>query len=168
MKRLGLGLRATENKGCCWPALLETHLLTELLGEYKMNNHEEELLLDDYYTVGVIFSSDATSKPYTYKVDNSLDLQVDDLVVVVANDQYKLVKVVKRHETNQVDFASNYVYKYVIDKVDFTRYDELKERSKKIRQTLDESKRRTLKTTLVTQFKEGLDEEGKKMLGKWL
>ena len=35
--------------------------------------HEEELLVNDYYTVSVIFDLNATNCLYTYKVDNSID-----------------------------------------------------------------------------------------------
>lgn len=129
-----------------------------------MNKHEEELILSDYYTVGVVFSNEPTSKQYTYKVDKSMELKEEDLVVILADGQFKIVRVRSIHAEPNIDFSSNVDYKYIVDKVDLTVYNKLQARSKEIKKTLDESKRRTLKKTLTEQFAEGLGKDDVKAL----
>lgn len=119
--------------------------------------HEEELLVNDYYTVSVIFDLNATNCLYTYKVDNSIDLEIDDYVVVKTDTVLKVVQVREVHEAAQIDYSSNYQYKYIIDKVNLTTYNRLIERSNTIKKILEKSKRNTLKSTLVSQFREGLN-----------
>jgi len=129
-----------------------------------MQNHEEELLLNDYYTVGVVFSNETLAKQYTYKVDNKIELEAEDLVVILADTQFKIVRVRIVHDEPNINFASSVSYKYIVDKVDLTIYNELNKRSKQIKKTLDESKRRTLKKTMVENFKEGLGNDDIKAL----
>jgi len=129
-----------------------------------MNKHQEELLLDDYYTVGIIFSTEATAKRYTYKVDKSMSVEEDDYVVVLADGEYKVVKIAEVHDEIQIDFNTNFAYKYIIDKIDFSTYEKLKERSIVIAKTLTESSRRQLKSELVTNLIEDLDDDAVKKL----
>ena len=139
-------------------------VIFKLLGEYKMSKHQEELLLNDYYTIGVVFSSDVTAKQYTYKVDKSMKVEEEDYVVVLADGQYKIVMVASIHEENQIDFNTNFAYKYIVDVLDFTTYDKLKERSKIISKTLTESNRRKLKSELLENLTDGLDKKTIKKL----
>jgi len=129
-------------------------------------HHQEELLLNDYYTIGVAFSTEATSMLYTYKVDKSMKVEEEDFVVVVANGEYKIVQVKEVHEENQIDFNTNFSYKYIINKIDFTTYNKLKERSQIITKTLTESKRRKLKSELLENLTEGLDKDEVKKLSE--
>jgi len=131
-----------------------------------MSKHQEELLLNDYYTIGVAFSTEATAMFYTYKVDKSMKIEEEDFVVVIANGEYKIVQVKEVHEENQIDFNTNFSYKYIINKIDFTTYNKLKERSQVIAKTLTESKRRKLKSELLDNLTEGLDKDEVKKLSE--
>jgi len=123
-----------------------------------MNKHNEELLLSDYYTIGVIFSEEATARKYTYKVDKSMKVEKEDFVVVLADGQYKIVKVAEVHEESQIDFSTNFSYKYIIDVLDFTTYEKLKERSKNIAKVLVESKRKKLKSEMLDSLTTDMNE----------
>lgn len=129
-----------------------------------MSKHQEELLLNDYYTIGIQFSTEPTSKAYTYKVDKSMTLEVEDFVVVLADGEYKIVRVAEVHEDSQIDFNNNYEYKYIIDKVDFTTYRKLQERSKTIAKTLAEAARRKLKGEMLESLTNDANEEEIKKL----
>ena len=75
--------------------------------------------------VGVRFVKEFEGKAYTYKYDKSLSLAKDDTVVVPVGAGFvpQLATVVGVKD----DIIENpkIKYKYVIDKVDFTKYNEI-------------------------------------------
>lgn len=77
----------------------------------------------DFKLVQVIFNSDAMSKTYTYKT--LLDFEVNDLAVVFANGQYKVVQVVKVMDFSE--FSGNYNLKWIADKVDTSHLEKCEE-----------------------------------------
>ena len=78
---------------------------------------------NDYYTVGVVIDEYAPNCLYTYKVDNSIKVKIDDYVVVKTDTGFKVVQVQKVRKPAQID--NDYAYKYIVDKVDLTFYNTL-------------------------------------------
>ncbi len=83
---------------------------------------------NNYYTVGVVIDEYAPNCLYTYKVDNSIKIKIDDYVVIktdmVFTDMgFKVVQVQKVYKPAQID--NDYAYKYIVDKVDLTLYNTL-------------------------------------------
>lgn len=126
------------------------------------STHAVELLTDDYYTVGVVFNG--CSKSYTFKVDNSIELEESDMVVVFALSRFTVATVLEVHKEQQIDFDADYQYSYIVQKVDTELFDKLNERSTKIRTALTELSRRKLKRELLEEFTGSLDEDGIKKL----
>ncbi len=122
----------------------------------KVTNHVQELLTDDYYTVEVSFNQHFESKTidrlYTYKVDNRLTIEEDDMVVVLAKGDFKVCKVIKKHAHAEIDFSANYKYQYVVSKVDTSLYDELQARAVKIEQAVVAMQKNSIKRELLNEF----------------
>lgn len=133
------------------------------------NSHKEELLLNDYYTVGVRFASpdlsrDRPGQSYTYKVDKRMSIEVEDFVVVFVRDEYKVVYVHRVDEIPRLDFDAPYSYNYVVQRVNLELFNELKERSKKLSLLLADLDRRQLKKNLTQEFSEVLTDSQKEIL----
>ena len=81
-------------------------------------------LLQNARTVAVTFKG--SSKLYTYKVPAGVELAVGDKAVVDSPiDGYVTVSVVKVHEDCGIDIEAAFKYKWIIYKVDDTKYNEL-------------------------------------------
>lgn len=128
--------------------------------------HMAELLLEDtYYTVGVIFSDERDwekakdcNRQYTYKVSNDLKLEAGDIVIVMANGKLQFVRVVAIHE-NEIDYESNFVYTWVIQKVDLQMYKALIARDKDVKEVVKETEKAKKKTEMLDLFKSNLDDK---------
>lgn len=95
------------------------------------------LLQKDFTTIEVVFDDDISINDlkertvlaphqrfggYTYKADLSLHLQVGDFVLVPARDTLKVVRVIDVHPYPKLDLNANFVYKWVVQKIDATAY----------------------------------------------
>ena len=114
------------------------------------DKHVVELLTDDYYTIGVQFAG--TNAYYTYKVDNSVKVETGDFVIVKARGKFSVAEVVRVDKGSKVDFDASYTYAYIVQKVDSARYDELCERSERIKAIVVELHRRNIKSALIKEF----------------
>lgn len=86
--------------------------------------HLIALLQKGYTTVNVRF--DTGGPLYTYKVSKTIaaTLAKDGLVVVPAQNAFKVVKVVEVHDEPQIDVHKPLALKWVVQKVDTTAYDD--------------------------------------------
>ncbi|TXH08926.1 MAG: hypothetical protein E6R04_09775 [Spirochaetes bacterium] len=96
-----------------------THLLT--------------LLQNDYTTVTVRYTQatprgDMATRAYTYKAPKSMELVPGDHVLVFAKDTPLVGRVVKVDDEPDVDFTRPYALKWVVQKLDFTQYEQQQER----------------------------------------
>lgn len=100
--------------------------------------HIASLLQTGYYTVGVMFLEDrnpeAQRKIYTYKVPNTVKLEVNDRVIVKVVDDLKLVKVMEIHPEPQIDLNSKVPYKWIVQKVDVEGHTKLMEAEQEVQQ----------------------------------
>lgn len=77
------------------------------------------------------------SEERTYTYRTFLDLSAEDMVVVNANNQLKVVQVVEVLDPNEVDWSLiNFEIKWVVDVVDFTQYRQCIDCTNKIQSTL--------------------------------
>lgn len=116
-------------------------------------------LLQEASTVGVKFEG-TPSKVYTYKVRKEWNVQVgDELVVRTPLDGSTIVEVVEVHDIPDIDLAANFKYKWAVQKVDNTAYDEvLKVEAEKAMQLKELQRKAQLKKQLVSVLSELGDE----------
>ena len=107
-------------------------------------------LLQNASTVGVKFEG-TPSKVYTYKVRKEWNVQVgDELVVRTPLDGSTIVEVVEVHDIPDIDLAANFKYKWAVQKVDNTAYDEvLKVEAEKAMQLKELQRKAQLKKQLA-------------------
>ena len=79
-------------------------------------------LLQEHYTTVDVDRDPATN--CTYKVDKGLDLKEGDLVVVPAGTTFKVGRVTKVDAEPDIDIEAPYALKWVVQKVDTTKFDE--------------------------------------------
>lgn len=80
--------------------------------------------MSSFYTVGAQFAG--TNQIYTYKVDKSIGLSLDDFVVVKPRGNYAVAKVMRvDYEDSAIDPKAPFEYQYIVQKVDSTLFDEL-------------------------------------------
>jgi len=77
--------------------------------------------MTNYYTIAVVFDKSDSAKHYTYKVDNTMKVVVDDIVIVNVGDKYKFCLVMAIN----VKLKSSITYKYIVNVLDTTKYDEI-------------------------------------------
>jgi len=117
------------------------------------------LLDETYTTVAVGFYNTVAdefrdrSRMYHYKVPKLWNVQKDDLLVVFANKQPAVVKVMVVHD--EPDFAGFPTLQYAVQKVDLTVHDALRDREHTFRNALRVVERQRqkdeLRETLVKQ-----------------
>ena len=93
--------------------------------------HLLSLLQSGYTTVEVVFHDSmrgaGSSKPYTYKARLDDNIVVGDHVVVDSpNTGLTVVKVTNVHKVAKIDLDAPFTYKWIVQKIDRTRYDEIK------------------------------------------
>ena len=85
-----------------------------------MQNHP----LENFYTVGVSFKN--SGKVYTYKAAKDIKLEVEDCVIVQTVYGFEIVDVVRVDEdASGIDLSLNCKYKFIVQKIDLTQYNEL-------------------------------------------
>lgn len=96
---------------------------------------------------------------YTYKALLSDNLRVGDAVIVDSpHDGLKIVYVTQVDETPQIDLSAPFPYKWIVQKVDLTRYNDLFEQEKSFRNALVEVERARQRETVLEGFKSHLPE----------
>lgn len=131
--------------------------------ERDMQNHLVELLAKNFYTIGINFEH--SSKSYTYKVPFEIKLEVDDKVIVDSTSGLTIVNVVRVDEdASGIDLSLDVKYKFIVQKLDTTLYDELNEKDKKISNVIAQGAREKAKQELLEQYTGTLNEEQVKAL----
>lgn len=145
------------------------------------HNHILSLLQTGFTTVGVTFevNMDADSDPtlrtrnrnqrvkdYTYKALESDNLQVGDLVVVDSpSEGLVIVQVTRVDSKPKIDLDVPFSYKWIVQKIDRTRYDSLLKQEADFKEALVEVERVKQRETVLKSFQEHLPEgsEARKM-----
>lgn len=100
-------------------------------------HHLPNAVRQDYYTVRVTFKSG--SGQYTFKVHDSIALEMGDQVVVQTKYGSSVADVLFVDDIPQINYDAPFEYSWVVQKVDRTQYDKLTEQDRKI---IDEGKKR--------------------------
>lgn len=89
--------------------------------------HALHLFQTGYTTAEFNFTNNNTHPRniYTFKVLLSDNFGVGDCAVVILDTGLKIVKCLEVHEKPQIDIHATFDYKWVVQKIDHTRYDEL-------------------------------------------
>jgi hypothetical protein len=94
-----------------------------------MNLHQKmSLFQKNFTTIGVSF--DGSTKVYTYKAPSDVELKVDDHVLVWANQDFKVVRVVRVDETPRLDYSASAKFTWIVQKVDTSRYKAIQEQER--------------------------------------
>lgn len=127
--------------------------------------------LQDFYTVAVKFNPSSVNigevkqakdfsepKTYVYKVAPELELKVGDVVVLDANSLITTAVITEVHETQQIDYNSDTVYKWVISKVDVSILNDIKVREQTMKHNLrlleSQNQRDLIRKAFTSQFGE--------------
>ena len=130
--------------------------------------HLLALLQSGYTTIEVVFndsmqdrlgSGRTNTKAYTYKARLDDDIEVGDHVVVDSPSKgLTVVEVTAVHKTAKIDLDAPFTYKWIVQKVDRTRYDETKAKEDEFLETMMEVERVHERELLLAKFKDHLPE----------
>ena len=125
--------------------------------------HLVTLLQKGFTTIHVRFDS---LKTYTYKAPLDMGLAKDDMVVVPAHSGFALVTVVKVDEEPDIDPNAPFGIRWVVQKVDMTRYNDQCAREEEAVKVLRQGqRRRAAEEALNELLKEVNREELQRLLG---
>ena len=109
---------------------------------------------------------------YSYKVPKDMKLEVGDIVVVPSRDHIAFARVEVVDTMPSLDFSSGDVYKWVIQRVDFTAYNELikaeAEFSRRMVEVQRMKKQQEMVRTMRDQFLSESDPETARLFGEAL
>jgi hypothetical protein len=126
--------------------------------------HMIHALQNNYYTISVAFL-EGGGGAYTYKVPNEIELEVEDRVVVYSHD-FKIARVLAVHEVADIDFNSNYDYKWIAGKVDAQAYLERVEPEKQTTVEIKRAENKKRANQALEFMKESIGEESFKRIEK--
>lgn len=81
------------------------------------------------------------ARVYTYKVELSDNIEVGNVVAVKVGGDVVLAKVVEVHDLPQIDLDADFDYRWIVQKIDFTHYDEVAKREAEFNQAMVEVER---------------------------
>lgn len=129
--------------------------------------HLLALLQSGYTTIEVVFNDNGVkSKTYTYKARLEDNIQVGDRVVVDSPSKgMTVVEVTAVHKTAKIDLDAPFTYKWIVQKIDRTTYDETQVKEAEFLETMMEVERVHQRELLLSKFKDHLPEgsEARKM-----
>lgn len=98
-------------------------------------NQDVNFIQAPFMTVGAIFVDEVSIHEltdevqpvyhgfsYTFKAEPDSGLEVGDFAVVHANDELKIVKIVAVHDAPKIDPKATFEYKWVVQKIDFSKF----------------------------------------------
>lgn len=131
-------------------------------------SHLLSLLQNGFTTIDVVFESNmqdgfgsvkAQSKTYTYKADLKDNIQVGDKVIVDSPSKgLHVVTVVGVDKTPRIDVSAPFTYKWIVQKVDTARYDEMLKKEEEFLEAMAEVERAHQRQLLLEKFKNHLPE----------
>jgi hypothetical protein len=133
-----------------------------------MDKNIAALLRTDTRTIEVLMYGDSTRAPKAYTYVTDLDIAVGDKVVVDANGDLRLVEVAVVHDGVNIEPNSNVQYKWIISKVDTTRYDANMAKNKEIEQMVGKNYQQNLRRGFAEQILNGMDAKGRSAVTKLL
>lgn len=95
---------------------------------------------------------------YVYKVPLTWNVQEGDELLVETSAGLVIVNVVKVDATPDIDVDANFDYKWAVQRVDRTEYNDLVEKEKRFAASLQEIERIKQRDSLLASFRESLPE----------
>lgn len=95
---------------------------------------------------------------YVYKVPQAWGVKVDDELLVETGVGLIIVTVVSVDDTPDIDVDADFDYKWAVQKVDRTEYNELVDKEKRFAVSLQEIERVKHRDAVVSAFRESLPE----------
>lgn len=138
------------------------------------HNHILSLMQTGFTTIGVVYEVDSSTataverarnrstreKEYTYKALESDNLQVGDLVLVDSpSSGMRVVQVVRVDPKPRIDLKASFPYKWIVQKVDMTRYNNILEQEEKFQDALLEVERVRQREEVLRSFEETLPKD---------
>lgn len=125
------------------------------------SRHLISLLQTGYTTIRVVFQNErdrvvpSTGRVYTYKT-KKLDTQVGQTVVVRVSGKYALAQIVEVHDTPRIDVDADFDYKWVVQVVDPTEYNTIREAEAIFAETLQNVEKLKQQEQLLEDFRKHL------------
>jgi len=113
--------------------------------------HIVSLLQENYTTIEVQFR-ETQQKTYRYKALKECNIEVDDYVVVNVRDELKIVRVNEVHEYPKIDVDSSIDYKWIVQKIDTSAYDQQVENEEKFLLAMQDVERAKQKDEIKEHF----------------
>lgn len=137
-------------------------------------NHILSLLQTGFTTIGITFDLEMTPRDnatdrarnrnrqvgeYDYKVMESDNIKVGDFVIVDSPHSGLTVAMVSRVDAKpRIDLDAPFAYKWIVQKVDRTRYDEVLKQEEDFKEALVEVERAKQRESVIKDFQERLPE----------
>lgn len=143
-------------------------------------NHLVSLMQEGFTTVAVVFARDTRAefpvgqqRSYTYKCPSDVaeSLTAGDLVIVPPSNDTKLpsiATVVRVDDEPELNFEGDIQYKWLIGKVDTSRYDDIQKKEKAMVKVLRDSERQRQREQLLESYQMSLpqDAESRKLFNQ--
>lgn len=133
----------------------------------SMPIRDKILLLTEGYTT-IVVNFPGSTNPYTYKA--MIDECIIDGDAVVVNSPSKgltVVTVTEVHATPQIDINSNFVYQWIVQKVDTTKYKKRKELEDRLAESLLQMERQKQREALAAEVRAAIGEDTMKQILSW-
>lgn len=125
-------------------------------------NHAISLLETGYTTCKVSFGL-ASPMTYTYKVRVQDEIKQDDHVVVLTANGLRVVRVIEVHDEPKIDIASDIEYKWIVQKVDMTAFDNIMAEEERIANVLRDVEKRKIRQQAREQLAAWIGDEFDKL-----
>ncbi len=133
----------------------------------SMSIRDKILLLTEGYTT-IVVNFPGSTNPYTYKAMIDEGIAASDSVVVNSPSKgLTVVTVTEVHVTPQIDINSNFVYQWIVQKVDTTKYKKRKELEDRLAESLLQTERQKQREALAAEVRAAIGEDTMKQILSW-
>lgn len=132
-----------------------------------MSIRDKIMLLTEGYTT-IVVNFPGSTNPYTYKAMKDEGIVAGDAVVVNSPSKgLTVVTVTEVHTTPKIDINSGFVYQWIVQKVDTTKYKKRNELEERLTESLLEMERQKQREELAAEVRAALGDETMKQILTW-
>lgn len=102
----------------------------------------------------------APQKAYVYKCHNSMKVEQGQAAVVMTDGGMRIVTVVKVDDFADIDLNADHDYKWIVNVIDTTQYDDLLNKEVQFNRLVTEAHRTKMREETLASFKSVLPTEG--------
>lgn len=118
--------------------------------------HLASIARTGYTTISVEFP-ETPGRHYVYKAELPFSPTTGMVVVASPSKGYCLARVVEIHDVPQIDVNASFDYKWIVAKVDDSRYTELVEEDKEFTKRMREHEQTKIYAELLAQFPQAME-----------